>query len=135
MYGVCEVSWVNAPQITPERWGFVYEIKELGTGKIYVGCKRFWNKVRRKPLKGRRNKRNCLVESDWRSYNSSSRVMQDNIKNNPGNYAKTIIRICDSQTELKCWEAFTQLGYYVIDDWDKLFNEVINLRMRVRKDG
>jgi len=129
------MAWINASEKTPEKHGFVYMIREKNTGMSYVGIKRFWKKKTLQPLKGRKNKRHSLVESDWRTYNTSSKLMQDKILKKPSNYFKEIICYCDSQTELKCREAGFQLEYYMRGDWDMLYNEVINLRVRIRKNN
>jgi len=129
-----KIVWQNAPIYTPKRHGFVYEIKELDTGKIYIGCKKFWTKFKRPPLKGKKNKRHDIKESDWRDYNSSSPIMQEKIKANPSNYTKQILHICDSQTEMKCKEAWIQLDYFISGNWDRLYNEVINLRVKTPKN-
>jgi len=127
------MTWVNAPKNTPNRYGFVYEVTELNTGMKYVGIKRFWRKKTLQPKKGMKNKRRSMVESNWRTYNTSSPLMQQKLSENPSNYKKEIIMLCDSQEELKCKEAWIQLDYYVSGNWNELFNEVINLRVRIRK--
>ena len=35
--------------------GFVYEIRDTETDMKYIGKKKFWSKVSRPPLKGRKN--------------------------------------------------------------------------------
>lgn len=127
------MGWINAPRQTPNIHGFVYQITEKDTGKKYIGIKRFWRKKTLPPLKGKKNKRHLLVESNWREYNSSSRILQEKLEENPDNYRKEIIILCDSQEELKCREAWLQLDYYVSGNWNQLFNETINLRVRIRK--
>ena len=113
--------------------GFVYKIYEQDTGKAYVGIKKFWKTVKWKPLKGKKRKQKKVIESDWKTYNSSNKELQEKIKENPDNYTKHIIRICDSVTEMKAYEAYYQLEYYVAGEWHRLYNEMINLRMRIRK--
>ena len=115
------------------RVGFVYEIVERDTGKKYIGIKRFWKTVKLKPLKGRKNKRHKVVETDWKIYNSSSKIMQEKIAKNPDNYLRVIKYTCKTVSELKATEAYLQLVYYISGEWDTLYNEVINLRLRIRK--
>ena len=132
----CEekMRWDYGPQKAPEdKEGFVYRITERSTGKIYVGIKKFWATKKLKPLKGKKNKRHRRVESDWRTYNSSNKELQMKIKANPSNYSKEIWMCCDSVTNMKAMEAYIQLDYYLSGKWDTLFNEVINLRLRIRK--
>ena len=35
--------------------GFVYEITDTENGMMYIGKKKFWSKVTRPPLKGKKN--------------------------------------------------------------------------------
>ena len=112
--------------------GFVYKIIEKDTGMIYFGIKQVQKRIRRKPLKGTKRVRICYVESDWRTYNTSSPIMQEKLEANPQNYRKIIMKQCISKTELKAYEAYYQLQYYVDGNWDKLYNQVINLRLRIR---
>ena len=55
-----------------DHYGFVYQITDTTNNKKYIGKKFFWNKKRLPPLKGRKNKRNKIVESDWQDYFGSS---------------------------------------------------------------
>jgi len=127
-------EWKNIPKDITPYVGFVYTILEKDTQIGYIGIKKFWKTIKRKPLKGKKNKRHETVESDWKTYNSSSSILQEKIKNNPDNYEKEIIRCCKSITEMKCYEAHAQLSFYVRGSWDLLYNEVVNLRVRIRKN-
>lgn len=113
-------------------FGFVYEIIEIGTHKSYIGIKQFWSKRTLKPLKGKKNKRHTIVESDWKTYNSSSKIMQEKIAKDPTHYRKCIMYLAKTKTELKAREAYLQLEYYFKGKWDLLYNECINLRLRIR---
>ena len=129
------MSWINASKITPkDKIGFVYRILELDTGMIYIGIKTLWSKIKRPPLKGKKRIRRCIVESKWRTYNSSNEQLADKIVANPKNYEKKILKYCDSITELKANEAYLQLDYYIKGNWDKLYNGIINLRLRIRRN-
>ena len=125
-------DWINATpdKIGIEHIGFVYEIVEIDTGMKYVGIKRFRKRIKYPPLKGNKNKRIKYVESDWKTYNSSNKELQERIKNNPHNYHKLIIKLCETITDMKAWEAYTQLDFYISGEWDKLYNEVINSEWR-----
>jgi len=112
--------------------GFVYEVVEQKTDKRYFGIKKFWKVVKYKPLKGRTNKRHITKETDWKNYMTSSPVMQEKLKSDRKNYKMYIKKLCKSVTEMKAWEAYYQLEYYVNNEWHKLYNEVINLRLRIR---
>jgi hypothetical protein len=128
-----ESVWINAPKEYKEKVGFVYQITELDTGMKYIGIKRFWKTIKSAPLKGKKNKRHKLVESDWKTYNTSSPIMQEKLLKNPTNYEKKILKLCNSIVDLKATEAYIQLHYYINGSWRMLYNEVINLRLRIRK--
>jgi len=126
------MTWRNIPEIPEEFVGFVYEIIEKNTNKKYIGIKKFWKIIKYPPLKGKKNKRHKKVETDWKEYNSSNKILQKKIKNNPKNYDKRIIHACNSITEMKCLEAHIQLTYYIKGEWNKLYNQMINLRINIR---
>jgi len=128
------MTWLNIPDNIEKYVGYVYVITELSTGKKYIGIKKFWKTVKLKALKGRVNKRHKIKESDWRTYNSSNKELQEKIKNNPVGYKKRIVHCCKSVTDMKAHETYLQLTYYFNNKWDELFNEVINLRLRIRKN-
>jgi hypothetical protein len=131
------MTWINELTITESdiqnKEGFVYEIEDTVTGKIYIGIKKFKKAIVRKPLKGNKNKRHSFKESDWRTYNSSNQEWAKLIEKKPERFKKTIVRVCDDLTDLKAWEAYFQLDYYIHGRWQKLQNEMINLRIRIRK--
>lgn len=52
--------------------GFVYELTDSANGMKYIGQKRFWKKITRPPLKGKKRKRRSIVESDWQDYYGSN---------------------------------------------------------------
>ncbi len=61
-----------------EYYGFIYRITNLKTGHDYIGRKYFKSKRKLKPLKGRKNKRIRIVETDWNDYyGSSKRLLED----------------------------------------------------------
>jgi hypothetical protein len=100
---------------------------------VYYGIKKFWKTVKYPPLKGKVNKRHKMKETDWRTYKTSSPIMQKKLEENPSNYDCRIIRLCESVTEMKAHEAFLQLKKYINNKQDTMYNECINLRLRIRK--
>jgi len=139
------MDWINEEYLDNTHIGFVYCITEIDTNMKYYGIKTQFKikklpqlkgrskheKAKRSKLKG--NKRHVKVETDWRKYNSSNKKLQEKIVNHPENYKKEIIKCCKSVTEMKTWEAYYQLHEYLFGDWNKLYNECINLRLRIRK--
>lgn len=128
-------TWVNGRTITPSQYvGFVYEIFDKVNNKKYIGLTRYWQDYKLQPLKGKINRRHFKKETKWREYNGSGNF-QELIKNNPDRFVKTIIKDCKTITELKLTEAYIQLQYYMKGQWDLLYNEEINVRLRIRKSG
>ena len=60
--------------------GFVYLITNTTNDKKYIGKKLAQFKRSKPPLKGRKNKRRTLVESDWRDYYGSSDELNEDIE-------------------------------------------------------
>lgn len=60
-------------------FGFVYKITNLEDKRMYVGRKYFWSTTRKKPLKGKKNKRVIKKESNWQDYWGSCKELLDNI--------------------------------------------------------
>ena len=100
--------------------------------KIESKIKTLKNNVKKRISNLSGGKRKVIIESDWKTYNTSSPIMQEKLEKNPDDYEKEIIRNCKSVSELKAWEAYYQLEYYVRGDWDLLYNQMINLRLRIR---
>ena len=107
--------------------GFVYQINEISTGMKYIGIKKLWKK--------KRNKRREKVQSDWRTYNSSCEKLVKKMEDNPADFEKVIIRLCSSVSEMKAYEAYIQLEHYFCGMWDQLYNEMVHLRVRLRKES
>ena len=126
-------EWSGVPKNLDKYVGMVYCVYEYDTGMKYVGIKKYWKILKYKPLKGKKRKRLVKRESDWRTYNTSSPLLQKKLKNNPNNYEKVILKNCKSVSEMKAWEAYIQLEHYIEGRWNELYNEVINVRMRIRK--
>jgi hypothetical protein len=55
--------------------GFVYEIKDLETGELYVGRKYFFE-IRKVKGKSKRQR----TESNWKDYWSSSKILQERVE-------------------------------------------------------
>ena len=130
------MTWINENYINETdvktKEGFVYKVTNRNNGMIYYGIKKFKKRIRRKPLKGKKRVRIDYVESDWRTYNTSSPELSSELQKHPENYEKRIMRVCESVTEMKAHEAYMQLSEYVNGNWGHLINEVINLRIRIR---
>jgi len=109
---------------------FVYKITETTSNKIYIGYKGFYTNRKKKLLKSEisTDKRKKLFkietkESNWQSYNSSSKLLSELVLKNPGNYNKEILVFCKSEKSVKYHEQKMQ---YILEVLEKdSFNENI----------
>jgi hypothetical protein len=110
-------------------FGFIYEICNTVTGRKYIGKKQCTSKLKRKPLKGKKNKRIELKESDWRAYTGSSKELNEDIeKYGKDKFTFTILHACGSKWELGYREIKEQIARDVIlrDDY---YNGILNVRI------
>lgn len=112
-----------------DAYGFVYAITNIKENKIYIGKKQMQTIKKRPPLKGKKNKRHQLIETDWKEYTSSSNELNEDIKRlGKENFKFEILRFCSSKSELAYYEAKEQFdrGVLLRDDY---YNGIINLRI------
>jgi hypothetical protein len=115
--------------ITVDTFGFIYEIKNTITGRKYIGKKQCKRKLKRKPLKGKKNKRIEIKESDWKEYTSSSSDLNEDIlKYGKDKFEFKIIRVCNSKWELAYFEIKEQIEKNVLLRED-YYNGIINVRI------
>lgn len=115
---------------TPEEYqGFVYEITELNTGRKYIGKKNFWKPKILPITKSRKRRKRLRVESDWKSYYSSSKEIQSLIEEKGKNrFKRKILRLCKSKGEMSYHEAKLQFENDVLLS-DDYYNEYIGCRI------
>lgn len=126
--------WVSLVDVPQDPYGFVYLITNQLSGKKYIGKKQMRTTLKRKPLKGKKNKRHSVVETDWREYTSSCNELNADIKTHGiDNFVFEIIRFCCSKSELAYYEAKEQFDKEVLLRED-YYNGIINLRIgRIKK--
>ena len=123
--------WQLKPQLEWDNnaFGFIYLITNLTNNKKYIGCKMLQKVIKRKPLKGKKNKRHETIESDWRTYTSSSNELNKDIELlGKENFKFEIIDFAYSKSHLKYLEAKYQFDNDVLlsESW---YNGIINLRV------
>jgi len=108
-----------------EWFGFIYRIKELHTGKEYIGKKQFFF-VRRKVVAGKKNRSKKTLESDWKTYTGSSTHLNDAIKQHGiENYQFIIESLHKTKASLSYAEVHRQISEDVLriklDNGEKKF--------------
>jgi hypothetical protein len=110
-------------------FGFIYEITNKVNGKKYIGKKQCVRKIKRKPLKGKTRNRIDQKESDWKTYTSSSKELNEDIqKYGKDNFEFRILKICGSKWELGYEEIKEQIAKDVLRR-DDYYNGIINVRI------
>ena len=117
-------------ELTPEEYqGFVYQITELNTNKKYIGKKNFW-KPKILPINKTRKRRvRTRVESDWKTYFSSSSQIQKLVEESgEEKFKREILKLCKTKGEMSYYEAKLQFENNVLfrDDY---YNEFIGCRV------
>lgn len=110
-------------------FGFIYQIRNLVNDKKYIGKKQCITTLKRPPLKGKKNKRHELKETDWKSYTGSSVELNADIqKYGKEKFEFIILCFCDSKWELGYREIKEQIKNDVILRED-YYNGILNVRI------
>ena len=110
--------------------GFVYEIYDKQTEMFYVGKKRFWSKVSKPPLKGRKRRRRSVKESDWQDYYGSSEEVKTLVEDSGRDrFERRILRLCKTLGEMSYYEAKLQFENDVLLKPDKYYNAFIGCKI------
>ena len=117
-------------ELTPEEYqGFVYQITELHTNKKYIGKKNFWKPKILPVNKTRKRRVRTRVESDWKTYFSSSSQIQKLVEETgEEKFKREILKLCKTKGEMSYYEAKLQFEKNVLfrDDY---YNEFIGCRV------
>jgi hypothetical protein len=110
-----------------ENYGFVYVIKNLISGKQYVG-KKFFYSIRTKIVKGKRKRQKNF--SDWQTYYGSNTELKNDVTiHGEESFERTIIHLCASKGECGYLEAKEQFDRGVLESND-YYNNWIMVRVR-----
>ena len=110
--------------------GFVYCITNLLTDKKYIGKKNFFSTIRKPPLKGKKNKRKIITESDWKEYFGSNRELQEIVAQHPiENFSREILHLCYSKGELNYMELKEQIERDVLYKPNEYYNSFIGIKI------
>lgn len=107
--------------------GFVYLITNLATGKKYIGKKLLWFSKQR-IIKGK--KKRTKVESDWRTYwSSSEEVKADVSKLGESMFKREILHFCLNKGSTSYYEAKEQFINEVLEHPELWYNGQIQCRI------
>jgi len=121
--------WTYSEDWPEDCYGFIYEIVNTIDNRKYIGKKQTVRKIKRPPLKGKRNKRHTIVESDWKVYTGSCNSLNKDIKTlGKENFSFNILKICYNKWELAYEEAKLQINLDVLL-LDEYYNGIINCRI------
>ena len=104
--------------IPKNAFGFIYKITNKLNGKYYIGKKQYFFK---------RKEHNSIVyvESDWKNYWGSSKILLNDFKEfGKDNFSREILCVCYSKQELTYKEVFYLFKYDVLND-EKSYNDNI----------
>lgn len=72
--------WEYPNEFDYDEWfGFIYRIIHTQTGREYLGKKQFHSYTRKK-IKGRKNRKKIIKESNWKKYTGSSKQLNNDIE-------------------------------------------------------
>jgi hypothetical protein len=116
--------------------GFVYEVEDKDNGKKYIGKKKFWTKRRLPPLKGKKNRRVKIDESDWKTYCGSSEEVKQLVEENSlDRFDRRILKLCKSLGEMSYYEMKYQLEFDVLLKPNEYYNAYVGGRINRRHLG
>lgn len=117
--------------------GFVYLITNKSSGKKYIGkklakfSKTSYKVVTLKNGNKKRKKIRSKVDSDWRTYWSSSEDLKKDVELlGEENFTREILMYCYSKNELSYYEAKYQFDENVLLNEDRWYNRWISVKVR-----
>lgn len=105
---------------------FVYEIKNLITGRLYIGKKLF---TKSKIRQVNKKKKKTRVSSDWQDYYGSNAQLQADVETHgKHNFWRVILHLCKTKGEASYREAKLQFDRDVLLD-DNYYNQWIQVKV------
>ena len=116
-------------EIPEDVLGFVYIITDTESGEKYIGQKRM-RKPKTLPItKSRKRRVKTIVESDWRTYYSSSSIINENVAaGRSERYKREILHFGSTKGDLHLLELIEQINRNVLFDPIYL-NGLVNVRI------
>ena len=112
--------------------GFVYLITNNTNGRKYIGKKNLWGILKRKPLKGKSNRRHSRVETDWQGYYGSNKQLQHDVETlGPHTMTREILVLCANKNQMSYFEMKLQFEHNVLFD-PAYYNGYIGGRVTAR---
>lgn len=120
----------------PKCVGFVYKITNTISGRAYIGkklscfTKTSLKTVTLKSGIKKKKKVKTLVESDWKTYWSSSTELQNDVKElGEENFTREILFYCQTKGTLSYIEAREQFSNKVLEYPDLWYNGIIQVKI------
>jgi hypothetical protein len=105
--------WKYFGDFDPADWvGFIYRIVDTVNGKEYIGKKNFWSTTR-KIVKGRKNRKKTVKESNWKSYTGSSTYLNEEIVTKGKD---SFLFIIESLHESKASLCYAEIEAQIVED-------------------
>ena len=127
------MSWIyrgeKISELPEDCVAFVYLITNTTNSKKYVGKKLAHFKVSKPPLKGKKNRRRSLKESDWREYWGSSDHLKADVQQlGEDKFVREILHFCPTRGVASYLEAREQFERKVLET-DEYYNGIIDVRV------
>lgn len=123
-------------QFPKEAIGFVYRITRVLDGKTYIGKKLIYFKktaMKTVVLKNgtkKKKKVSTQVESDWKTYWSSSVELQKDVEQlGESAFRREILMFCPNKGSLGYYEARQQMDERLLEKGELSYNGIINCRV------
>ena len=110
-----------------EYFGFVYLIKNKKTGKKYIGRK-YFGTTRRVKVKGKKRRKVIRKESDWSTYQGSSKALINDIKKiGKSNFEFSILIMGETKGQVNYLEENIHHRFHVSSSYE-FYNDCIGPR-------